>query len=179
VVSSRAAKYTYGIETIVPFFPWDSEHWSRIDKAFKGIGGHPFLGDAFSSILSKGERVSETQEFARSYSVMSMSPSTLSEIEVEILAYSGAETAPQWMDEEKDSFSTLCTIRADTSAVTPTLHPQRGQSEDEPGMYWTVECDVVLLFGLTELQAQLKWTEEGVEKRSTATVIYDEREEWE
>jgi len=60
------------------------------------------------------------------------------------------------------------------SAVAPTPLPRKDQ---EPRMYWAIDYNVVLLFGLTELQAQISWIEEGVEKRSPATVVYDDEVE--
>ncbi|EIW80674.1 hypothetical protein CONPUDRAFT_125506 [Coniophora puteana RWD-64-598 SS2] len=174
IVTSRTARFTYGAEAIVPYVPWDSGHLARSHKQFMGVDGEMSLGDAFSSILLKGERVSETQEFSSPYSGIGVIPESLHETEVEILAYRGPKTNPQWMDKEKYAFSPLCTIRADTSAVAPTPHPRKDQ---QPGMYWSIDYDVVLLFGLTELQAQISWIEEGVEKRSPATVVYDDEVE--
>lgn len=36
-----------------------------------------------------------------------------------------------------------------------------------------MDYEVALLFGLTELKAQLIWKEKGVEKRSNAKIVYD------
>jgi len=41
------------------------------------------------------------------------------------------------------------------------------------GSYYAVEYDVILLFGMTELKAQVAWQENGIEKRSAATIVYD------
>lgn len=54
-------------------------------------------------------------------------------------------------------YSTLCTITANTSQIArlPTaLRNENGRS------YYQVEIDVVLLFGLTELKAQIAWKED-------------------
>lgn len=50
-------------------------------------------------------------------------------------------------------FTRLCTIQADTSQIA--RKPKKGTIGD----YYTQEFDIVLLCGLTELQAQLRWFE--------------------
>jgi len=40
-------------------------------------------------------------------------------------------------------------------------------------IYFHVKYDVVLMFGLTEMTAQVAWKEDGVEKRSPAKIVYD------
>jgi hypothetical protein len=89
------------------------------------------------------------------------------------LCYRGQGTsAPDWLDEDRgqsfppfgtmsvevltlvlDHFQTLCSIEADLSGVFSTLEPQSGPF----GSYYRKELDIVLLFGLTELKAQLCW----------------------
>ena len=51
-------------------------------------------------------------------------------------------------------FSTLCVITADTSRVTKI--PHRGLTGDQ---YYTQDFNIVVLFGLTELKAQITWIE--------------------
>ncbi len=53
-------------------------------------------------------------------------------------------------------FSTLCTVQADTSGITQDLAMETGRGGQR---YYTIKFDVVLLFGLTELKAQLQWVE--------------------
>lgn len=55
-----------------------------------------------------------------------------------------------------DSYTSLCTIRADTSKLADSM-----QSQQLPGggVYYSIDFCVVLLFGLTELKAQISWTE--------------------
>ena len=49
----------------------------------------------------------------------------------------------------------LCNIEADLSrAPILTLPKVTGK-----GDYYSVDCDIILLFGMTELQAQLAWME--------------------
>lgn len=53
-----------------------------------------------------------------------------------------------------ECFTSLCTVFADTSAVKRT--PKRGLLGTT---YYTQSFDIVLMCGLTELQAQIRWKE--------------------
>ena len=57
------------------------------------------------------------------------------------------------------SFFDLCTVTADTSRVP------KPKIKNPEGSHYEVGFEVALLFGLTELKAQLVWKEGGVEKR--------------
>lgn len=52
------------------------------------------------------------------------------------------------------AFSPFCTIHADLSAAAKDLVMKKTGSGQ---VYYQLDYDVVLLFGLTELQAQLGW----------------------
>ena len=53
------------------------------------------------------------------------------------------------------NYTKLCTIQADLSGVPLLPQPKvAGQ-----GSFYSVDCDIILLFGLTELKAQLAWQE--------------------
>jgi len=41
------------------------------------------------------------------------------------------------------------------------------------GIFYRLHFDIVLLFGMTELKAQIAWKENGIEKRSAAKIFYD------
>jgi hypothetical protein len=53
------------------------------------------------------------------------------------------------------SFSTLCTIHTDLSELSRTLRPK--QSALDQSDYYLVDFEVILLFGQTELKAQICW----------------------
>ena len=53
-----------------------------------------------------------------------------------------------------DLFTTLCTVSSDTSRILNTLKPKRGKDGKK---YYELQYDVVFLFGLTELEAQVSW----------------------
>ncbi|THG93264.1 hypothetical protein EW026_g7931 [Hermanssonia centrifuga] len=85
-----------------------------------------------------------------------------------IICYRGGLKQPKWTDKEKDLFSTLCTIRADTSRVV------KYKRQGTRGNYFQQDYKILLLCGLTEMKAQLSWIEQGVEKRGPAEIVYDD-----
>ncbi|KAJ6592476.1 hypothetical protein B0H19DRAFT_1364978 [Mycena capillaripes] len=70
--------------------------------------------------------------------------------------------------QEFREFKVLCTVHADTSKIAKTLNRKLGLN----GIYYSLDLDVVLSFGLTELTAQIAWIENGVEKRGPAELVY-------
>ncbi|KAF7970807.1 hypothetical protein HWV62_22812 [Athelia sp. TMB] len=67
-------------------------------------------------------------------------------------------------------FATLCTIKGDTSMMSRAL---KARKSPEGVLFYQLDFSVVLLFGLTELKAQLAWVENGEEKLSPARVVYE------
>ena len=53
-------------------------------------------------------------------------------------------------------FTALCNVIADTSMIARSLRPQQASGG---GGYYRLEFDVILLFGLTELKAQISWND--------------------
>jgi hypothetical protein len=54
-------------------------------------------------------------------------------------------------------FATLCTVEADTSQLINAMRPRHGRGG---ALFYEQIFSVVLLFGLTELKAQLCWMED-------------------
>ena len=52
-------------------------------------------------------------------------------------------------------FSTLCTISANTSAACKNLVVKHNQGKP----YYELSYDVIIMFGCTEMRAQIEWTE--------------------
>ncbi|KIM58494.1 hypothetical protein SCLCIDRAFT_128104 [Scleroderma citrinum Foug A] len=155
LVSGRAARFTYGTGCNVSYNEFDSEHTSRRSMAFEGFGGLE-LPYGFEAILTKGTEVSEQQEFRKPFILEEFDCSRCGNIQVDIVAYRGQLAEPRWLDTEQDSYTSLCTIRADTSKLAHSMH-----SHQLPGggVYYSIMFYVVLLFGLTELRAQISWRE--------------------
>ena len=56
-----------------------------------------------------------------------------------------------------DSFRKVCTVLADISRVKQKLKRQIGRNHN---IYYELDYDIVLLFGLAELKAQISWLED-------------------
>jgi len=66
------------------------------------------------------------------------------------------------------NYHKLCTIKANLAKVPIP------RCSGPKGVYYEVRADIVLLFGVTELKAQIAWVgPNGVEKRGEAEIIYD------
>ncbi|KAF9262570.1 hypothetical protein L218DRAFT_391751 [Marasmius fiardii PR-910] len=168
-VSGRIARWSYGIECSMPFDGGDFEHLSRKHQVITDLSGTRLVPHAFSCILPKHTRVSETKEFRAVFVRQSHARTDLRSLPVELLSYRGDAVTPKWTNVNGDEYRLLCTVKADTRQISnalPTLHGPKGT-------YFCLEFDVVLLFGLTELKAQLSWREDGVEKRCPAEIVYD------
>jgi len=169
-VSARVAKKTYGVDIYEVVRQNDSQHNQRAHKYFTDAAGHLCVADIFSVILPKETRVSESKEFRRSYFIRASEKARLWKVKEHIRCYHGPLQIPKWMDTEPDDFSVLCTVEADVSEAVNAIQPSRGV---HGGIFYEMEFSIVLLFGLTELKAQICWQENGIEKRSPAKIVYD------
>lgn len=171
LVKTRVAKVTYGIPVAIRYDSSRLDHIARKNTKVLSLSGHWVLPNAFGSILNKGSRVSEEQESRLRVSKVGESASDCSHITSRIYAYSGNLSDAIWMDAEPGSFAIKCTVDADTSKAAKKLSQQTALSGDK---FYRIDYEVVLLFGLTELKAQISWMENGVEMRTPASIAYVE-----
>ncbi|KAK0222674.1 hypothetical protein EDD85DRAFT_914386 [Armillaria nabsnona] len=170
VVAARVSRYDYGSPTYTRYNPRNAGHYARRDTTFFDEGGVLSISDQFSIILPKNTQVSETTEFRQTFSRKSMHLADLQYMSEVVKSYHGIKLDPCWIDEEPDAYSDFCTIEADTSEVAKSLRLRR---RPDGKSYFSLSFDIVLLFGKTELKAQLSWKENGKEKRGPARVVYD------
>ncbi|KAG1792838.1 uncharacterized protein HD556DRAFT_1378586 [Suillus plorans] len=163
LVSSRVARVTYGIECKRQYNFQDPEHLARRHKAVIDVDGETYIHEQFESILLKGTQVSEQREFRKPFFTTRKSLAACESHSANIMCYKGALQEPQWLDTERSSFATLCTIHADLRELSRTLRPK--MSALDQSKYYAFEFDVIILFGCTELKAQISWKEKGVEMR--------------
>ncbi|KAI9060751.1 hypothetical protein FKP32DRAFT_1595071 [Trametes sanguinea] len=168
IVSARIMRYTYGTEVILPYDPNDQVHYSRRSQIIVRPSGRIYLPNAFSAILTKGTRMREGEEITQSYQQEARDPRTLNNVASDIICHRGKRPTSPWIDDFPEMFTHLCTIYADTSAVS--REPKIGLSRR---IYYEQNFNIVLICGLTELQAQISWIEDGVEKRGPAKIVYD------
>lgn len=170
-VSARVANFTYGIECVTDFQRSKPEHLMRASTVIPMPSGRSVVPHMFSPILTKGTHVQEEKEFHQKYWQEGSHIRSMESLYVDLLCYRGPSPAPDWIDLNPHMFSTLCTVQADTSGITRSLALEMGR---EGQAFYTIRFDVVLLFGLTELKAQLQWVENGETKRCPAVIVYDD-----
>ncbi|KAF9526170.1 hypothetical protein CPB83DRAFT_837537 [Crepidotus variabilis] len=167
-VRARVAKVTYGVFSSSRFEEKDPEHLKRIHQKFKSHDGTIMINGGFSVILPKGRRVKEEEEFSHSFYTQSIHPNALSTIAPSIVCFRGEIDEPSWVDADPEKFSQIFTLFADLSRV-----PRQAQINPKGKTYYQVNYETVILFGLTEIQAYVRWKEDGVSKRSPASIIYE------
>ncbi|PFH47736.1 hypothetical protein AMATHDRAFT_6473 [Amanita thiersii Skay4041] len=172
-VRSRVSKYDFGISMSETFNPNRPEHIARQDRAVYVASGDRWIGGAFSTILPKNTTVAEEKEY-RQYYYQVMKDNKVEESWKEsrtIMCYRGLEDhPPEWMDQAPDLFIQLCTVSADLTNIARSA--KSAVSQHGKKYYW-VGYEIALLFGLTELRAEIVWKEDGIEKRGPAIVAYD------
>ncbi|KAF9465200.1 hypothetical protein BDZ94DRAFT_415553 [Collybia nuda] len=176
-VAVRVSRFTYGTTCSTTYNPSNLEHVLRSPTIFTSVSGGKRLPGHFSIILPKNTQVSETQEFRESYCVETIDRSSVEEVTSTIECYRGTLDAPHWIDTDVGMFSTLCSVEANTSQISKQLQPIRSATVLEGRrrlqVYYKIQFDIVLSFGLTELKAQIAWMEDGEEKRGPARVVYE------
>ncbi|KAF9231960.1 hypothetical protein BU15DRAFT_81773 [Melanogaster broomeanus] len=163
LVTSRTARFTYGVDCDYSYNSSLADHREREKTKYLCPSGCANLPGGFASILLK-------REFREALTFDRYSQSQFTSIQTSFLAYRGSLLSPAWMDKEPASFTKLCTVIADTSSLINSMRPQRSLNG---GTYYSLNVDVILLFGLTELKAQISWQDKGVEMRSPASIVYD------
>ncbi|KDQ52423.1 hypothetical protein JAAARDRAFT_483334 [Jaapia argillacea MUCL 33604] len=168
-VSTRVAKTAYGTSCNRIYRPDDPTHLARYPQSFVDAEGWLLLPNGFTAILSKGTSVSEDREYRCSLVFDVAHAQELNSAIADITVYRGADPVPQWTDINPGMFETLCTVVGDTSGAAASALPRRGRHGK---LYYRLKFQVVLLFGLAELKAQIAWREKGKELRSPAKIVY-------
>jgi len=121
-------------------------------------------------MLSKGTKVFEDREIIKSMQVAREGAPPRDAL-ARMIKYDGNLREPRWTDTEQERFETLCHVAADISVAPST--PKVGISGK---MCYYRQYDVVLLVGLTELKAQIRWIDSrtGEEKSTDAVVVYND-----
>jgi len=172
-VRGRISKFTYGVPYSAIYNPYNPEHVKRKDKTHIDLEGDMCVPDAFTTLLSKGTKILESREIRTTVSVVHEGTST-GKVWAGITKYDGNQEEPEWVDIERDRFETLCHVVADIPVSSYTL---------KPGIFGEMcsihKFDVVLVVGLTELKAQIRWfdSETGAEKSGDAVIVYKDASE--
>ncbi|KAJ3525317.1 hypothetical protein NMY22_g10627 [Coprinellus aureogranulatus] len=154
-VNTRISKITYGNFCHITFDPNDEEHRKRERGVFTSISGLKRIADSFDIILPKNQQVSETKEFRKGYFRESDKRGDFRVSRFVVWGYKGAHIAPRWRDVDRENYVQICSIEVDLSRLT--LQPRR----NERGVvFYRLDYEIVLLFGLTEFKAQVAYRED-------------------
>jgi hypothetical protein len=134
--------------------------------------------DVWSEIVPKGEIIEQNEERRKGYTKFYQSPdSSPPAFRCTLFAFVGEGSTPYFVRNNEGRldrrFSKVCTIQADLSEMRGSLRRVRRSSyDDDRPVCWTLDFDIVIFFGGTELKAAIAWTDkQGVEHRGDATVI--------
>ncbi|KAH9940091.1 uncharacterized protein BXZ73DRAFT_43225, partial [Epithele typhae] len=147
------SKVTYGAPCRPYYRRFDPEYVARRPTAITCPSGRMVVPNGFQSILKKGARVRESGEVSHSFREESYDARELDEISSSVKCYRGPDADPRWRDVNPEHYYDLCTVYADTSRVVRKL------KKGPKGTYYTLDFDVILLCGQTELEAQIRWME--------------------
>ncbi|KAF6748629.1 hypothetical protein DFP72DRAFT_1014981 [Ephemerocybe angulata] len=168
MVSSRVSRAMYGLSIYQEYDSTNPDHVKRgHDVKVHKARGIPILHDYFKVILPKGVQVTATEEFVDHFHREAMDRASLNIQSSQILMYAGESQISSWIQDEPDMYPVVCRIEADLSKITAT---EGKNSKGET--FYRIDFSIVLLFGLTELRAQLAYMEDGVEKRGPASIIF-------
>jgi len=169
-VTSRITQFTYGVPCYVTYNPSSPEHVQRSHKTFFDAAGDRCVPGHFISMLSRGTKVTEDREIRHSFRWVT-EDTPAQHVLPKVAKYTGTQLSPEWEDAEPGKFETLCHVKADVSTA-----PYTSKYTTAGKMSYQRNFDVILLVGLTELKAQVSWTDStyGTERRSGAVVVYDD-----
>ncbi|KAI5829873.1 hypothetical protein K523DRAFT_273534 [Schizophyllum commune Tattone D] len=172
-VTARMARFTYGTDATVVYDDDIEEHVERNNLAYFDPYDYCMrLPGGFHTILLAGTQVTETQEFVSPRFCMNRRLANIqTDFKCDIMRYRGENRDHMFMDTIADGVDKLCEIHVAPSAEQLTIRTSPGGLR-----YYRWSFDVILLFGLTELTAQLRWYENGVEKRSPACLVYPDEQ---
>jgi hypothetical protein len=169
MVASRVARATYGVICAVPAEGNNEEHTRRRGEWEMDPTGDCYVPNFFEAKLRRGIQVREKMEFRESFSLTESNPADFGEQVVRLMCYRGVLSKPEWTDQDPSSFYPFCSIYVDLGQPAKDLVQKRSSSGQ---VYYQLDYDVIVFFGLTELQAQLGWMTKDGERRIPARISY-------
>ncbi|KAL5485841.1 hypothetical protein ACEPAI_6883 [Sanghuangporus weigelae] len=174
-VVARVCPTTYGTDCYTRYNRLRSDHRERPDLVEHETDGD-FIGPIFDPIAEKGSSIEVMKTFSCSYKRKTISRASASRCNAELFCYDGDLPAPYWYNENKEKFKTIFRLEADLSSLWDTL--DRGTSLLEVifsstfRSYKYLVFDIELKFGTTEVEARIKWEEDGVVKYGPAKILW-------
>ncbi|KAN0094933.1 hypothetical protein V8E55_003220 [Tylopilus felleus] len=170
MVASRVARATHGVIRAVPAEGNNEEHIRRRGEWEIDPTGDCYVPNFFEAKLHRGVQVREEMEFRESFSLRKSNPADFGEQVVRLMCYRGALSKPEWIDQDPSSFYPFCNIRVDLSKPAKDLVSKKSASGQ---VYYQLDYDVLVFFGLTELTAKLSWMTKDGEHRIPAEVSFE------
>ncbi|KAG6375698.1 hypothetical protein JVT61DRAFT_3273 [Boletus reticuloceps] len=171
LVTSRVARATYGVVYALPVEENNKEHIRRKNQWQRDPPGNFYIPGRFNVTLRKGDPVREKTGSRYPFSLTESVPADFGTQIIRLVCYRGNLSNPEWIDQDKSSFSTYCTIRVDLSvAVKDTVLRKNASGK----VCYQLDYDVIVLFGLTEIQAYLCWKARDGERRTTAKISFED-----
>ncbi|KAF8962417.1 hypothetical protein BDZ97DRAFT_2022504 [Flammula alnicola] len=172
-VRTRVSKVTYGVVYAAHYQEHNAEHTKRLATAISLPSGLSAIPGAFGVLVPKNTQISETKEFRYRLAQTFTNKVNFKSTTVSIWCYRGDNLNPSWKDEDVGSLNVLpnsvrCNFhfpltenytKLATVIVDFTHLPLEPLVNKTGEAYYRVDYEVVLLFGLTEMQAQLAWQE--------------------
>ncbi|ELU36012.1 hypothetical protein AG1IA_09958 [Rhizoctonia solani AG-1 IA] len=155
-VSSRAPRYSFGTTIALPFLA--NVHRRQYRIPYKNARGEQVVSGGWSQIVQKGVALDSEVVCRRPYVQLHTTPDPNLELfTADLLAYSG-ENTPEWARDPfgnlASGFQEACTIRANLQHLEGALVSAMGKHGSR---YWTLQFDICIRFGGTELESYLEW----------------------
>ncbi|KAF9449853.1 hypothetical protein P691DRAFT_790221 [Macrolepiota fuliginosa MF-IS2] len=157
-VRTRVARFTFGVQCNLHYNPFKGDHAKRSASCLVLPSGDVVLPGGFESVLSKNTQVSESQEFRSSFTRVASAKTALrTDGKTPITCHRGNGPCPEFVNQDASNFYDVFDVHADLSEIIKKLEPQAGVGGRH---YFTLDFDVIILFGVTEFKAQ--WCRKAV-----------------
>ncbi|KAI0750409.1 hypothetical protein C8Q74DRAFT_1373996 [Fomes fomentarius] len=143
-VSYRIAKATLGTQVHIRFNPLDPRHRLHLNSVEFGPAG-PCFEDGFSTIVKKGTRIKDNEEFSEEFCVSYHKSRTLNDFSTSIIKYTGHDQNPRLQITDPDHFKRLCLVRGNLSEVATV--PFKGALRTMSDEFRTKEYKIILRYG--------------------------------
>jgi len=171
-VSSRVSKFHYGLRSSEVFDAKNKEHQGH--HTYKGEDGCLWVAGAWSGIVPKGTKIEAGKEFANSYTFHKADDSTSFIGKVEVYVYRRA-SPPSFITfpgkaTMQPGFERICAVEADLEKcfrAAPT------ETSPDGKLYRTINFEVCISLGETEISARMRWKEDDVDVYGPAKIAYD------
>lgn len=169
-VTARISRASYGTVCGTTFNPFDPDHIKRLDLLRPSPTGGHIIGPVFSCIANKNESIAESRTYTSMYSHIFLDAEDAKHTSSSIYCYDGDGPVPVWFNENRGKFRELFTLEADLSdgCIDKERHSLGGIFD-----FWAVEFEIELKLGTTEVEARIKWEQDGKTKYGPVRIIYE------